>query len=57
MNRARSKRPFCAYGTVQSKIVLQEMPRAAMLPLYSGPALGSSGWQRTPGINTVSRSP
>lgn len=57
MNCARAKRFFCANGTVQSKIVLQETPRAGMDASYSGPALGSSGWQRTPGKNTVSRLP
>ena len=56
-NFARAKRAFWAKGTVQSKMVLQETPRSGMEALYSGPALGSSGWQRTPGRNTVSRLP
>lgn len=57
INFARPNLSFSLKGTVQSKIVLQEIPRSRILGLNSGDCEGSSGWQRTPGIKMVSTSP
>ncbi len=44
-------------GTVQSKMVLHDVPSAGKSGLKSRVWVGSSGWQRTPGMNTVLTSP
>ena len=43
MNGARWKWSFRWKGTVQSQMVLQEMPTSEMLGAYAGLELGSSG--------------
>ena len=56
LNWQRWKRSFWLYGTVQSKMTLQAMPWSRIEGEHDGSFDGSSGWQRTPGIVTISTS-
>ena len=54
---ARLNLSLSAYGTVQSKMVLQEVPAEDAERLNSGDCEGSPEWHRTPGMKMVLTSP